>query len=148
MEPPGIAPGLSVFQTVLRTSYNKTPFTACISFSKLQSLNHHPIVKDQFIQRTQMAILIYHPRQPLLRSSVVRYFSLSTQSNCQRIPFIHCFTRKSRKCCNCVLIMLYILPSLGIFVNRLPILSLKEHFSSIEISLDVSFLSKEIFECI
>ena len=25
VEPPGIAPGLSVFQTVLRTSYNKTP---------------------------------------------------------------------------------------------------------------------------
>ena len=73
---------------------------------------------------------------------------LSTQSNCQQFPFINYHTRQSRSCCKCVLIMLYILPCLGISVNRLPILSLKEHFSSIEISLDVSFLSKEIFECI
>lgn len=73
---------------------------------------------------------------------------LSTQSNCQQFPFINCHTRQSRSCCKCVLIMLYILLRLGIFVNWLPILSLKEHFSSIEISLDVSFLSKEIFECI
>ena len=73
---------------------------------------------------------------------------LSTQSNCQQFPFINCHTRQSRSCCKCVLIMLYILPRLGIFVNRLPILSLKEHFPSIEISFDVSFLSKEIFECI
>ena len=28
VEPPGIAPGLSVFQTVLRTSYNKTPLSS------------------------------------------------------------------------------------------------------------------------
>ena len=66
--------------------------------------------------------LDFHPRQPLLRSSVVSYFSLSTQSNCQQIPFIHCFTRQSRSCCKCVLIMLYILPSLGIFVNHYPTL--------------------------
>ena len=74
---------------------------ACIIFSKLQSLNHHPIFKDQ-ISRELKWPSCFHPRQPLLCLSVVRLNSLSTQATANGFLSNPLFQAKSKlhMCCH------------------------------------------------
>lgn len=76
-------------------------FAACIIFSKLHSLNHHPIFKDQ-ISRELKWPSCFHPRQPLLCSSVVRLNSLSTQATANGFLSNPLFQAKSKlhMCCH------------------------------------------------